>query len=525
MSRVVDFSQTALGIEFGSTRIKAVLIDQHHQPLASGDFSWENQYENGIWTYATDKIHTGLQACFAALKQDVKAKFGVTLTEVGIIGISGMMHGYLPFDKDGRQLVAFRTWRNILAHDAAEALTALFGFKIPRRWSIAHLYHAMCENEPHLPSLDRITTLAGYIHRRLTGRYVLGVGEASGMFPIDPATVQYDAAMADKFDKLIAEKGYAWRIRDVLPAVLPAGADAGRLTEEGARFLDPAGDLKPGIPFAPPEGDAGTGMVATGAVSPGTGSVSLGTSAFTNVIVDRPIGVHSAIDVAVAPSGSPVAMVHCNNGTSDIDAWFGLFGELAALCGADISTGDLYTALFQTALNGKADSGLVNFNFVSGENVADVKVGCPLFVRSGDTPLALADMVRALLQSTVASLRVGMDILTEREGVTVRKLYAHGGFFKTPTVGQTLLSAAMKSPVSTLETAGEGGPYGMALLAGYALWHRDGESLATYLDERVLAAAKETTVSATDADIDGFDRFLARWRAALPLEQAAGQYL
>ena len=518
----MDFRQTALGIEFGSTRIKAVLIGRNHAPIASGSHEWENQLRDGIWTYSMDAIHTGLQSCFADLKRDVKEKFGETLTTVGAIGISGMMHGYLPFDRNDAPLAEFRTWRNTITGPAAAELTELFGFNIPQRWSIAHLRQAMLNKEAHVPDIAHLTTLAGYIHFRLTGKKVLGVGEASGIMPIDSAIGSYDKEMIRKFDALAKQDGYPWRLEGILPEVLGAGEDAGYLTEEGARLLDPAGDLKPGIPFAPPEGDAGTGMAATNSVRARTGNVSAGTSDFAMIVVDHPLGVHREIDMVTTPAGLPVAMVHCNNCTSDINAWVNLFHEFSALIGAEVNKGELYVKLFNKALEGDPDcGGLLSYNYFSGEGVTDLDAGRPVFARTENAKMTLANFMRTHLLSALATLKIGLDILTQEENVPIDKLYGHGGYFKTPGVGQRMLSAAVGSPVSVMETAGEGGPYGMALLAGYRIWKEDGEKLEDYLDHKVFAHAKASTLMADAEDIQGFAAFLERYQKALPVEIAA----
>ena len=517
----MDLTKTVLGIELGSTRIKAVLIDQQHRPIASGDYEWENQLVNGIWTYSMESVHTGLRACVKALKADLKEEFGVDLTTVGAIGVSAMMHGYLPFDKDGKQLAEFRTWRNTITGEAAEKLTALFGFNIPQRWSIAHLYQAMLNGEEHVKEIAYLTTLAGYIHWMLTGEKVMGVGEASGMFPIDSETGDYDAVMLRKFLDLTGLD-----LRTVLPKVLPAGACGGRLTEAGARFLDPDGTLQSGIPVAPCEGDAGTGMTATNSVRVRTGNVSAGTSDFAMIVADHPLGVHREIDMVTTPDGLPVAMVHCNNCTSDINAWVNLFSEFARLMGLDVNRSELFTKLFQKALSGEPDcGGLLSYNYFSGEGVTDLDEGRPLFVRSPSARFTLSNFMRMHLLSALATLKIGMDILTETEQVPIDRLYGHGGFFKTPEVGQRMLSAAVGVPVSVMKTAGEGGPYGMALLGAYMLWHEEGESLPDYLDNKVFADAQSSTISATQEDIDGFNAFLAQYRKALPLERLATEVL
>ncbi len=518
----MDFQKTALGLEFGSTRIKAVLIDEKNVPIASGSHEWENQLVNGVWTYSLDAIESGLQSCFRDLKKDVKEKFGVTLTTVGAMGVSGMMHGYLPLDRDDQPLTEFRTWRNTITGPAAAELTEQFHFNIPQRWSIAHLYQAILNGEAHLPKIAHLTTLAGYIHLRLTGVKALGIGEASGVFPIDPDRPVYDGGMIEKFDALIAPKGFPWKLEDLLPRLLMAGENAGRLTEDGARFLDPDGDLQPGIPFCPPEGDAGTGMTATNSVAVRTGNVSAGTSDFAMIVVDHALGVHREIDMVTTPAGKPVAMVHCNNCTSDINAWVNLFHEFAGLIGAEVSKGDLYVKLFNKALEGEKDcGGLMSFNYFSGEGVTDLDEGRPVFARMENARMTLSNFMRCHLLSALATLKIGLDILTEEEQVPIDKLYGHGGFFKTPEVGQRMLSAAVGAPVSVMETAGEGGPYGMALLGAYLLNKAEGETLEDYLDNKVFAGAKTATLSADAADIAGFSAFLQRYKAALPMEQAA----
>ena len=517
----MDLSKTALGIELGSTRIKAVLIDDKHVPIASGDYEWENQFVNGVWTYSMDAVHSGLQTCFANLKADVKSKFGIELTTVGSIGVSAMMHGYLPFDKNGKQLSEFRTWRNTITGPAAEELTALFGFNIPQRWSIAHLYQAILNGEEHVKDIDYLTTLAGYIHWQLTGEKLMGVGEASGMFPIDSRELDYDEGMLQQFKGLTGVD-----LRTILPKVLPAGEQAGMLTRSGALFLDPTGALQPGIPVAPCEGDAGTGMAATNSVRARSGNVSAGTSDFAMIVTDKPLGVHREIDMVTTPDGTPVAMVHCNNCTSDINAWVNLFSEFCELMNVETSKSELFTKLYQKALEGEADcGGLLSYNYFSGEGVTGLNEGRPVFTRMPNARFILANFMRTHLLSALATLKIGLDILTQAEQVPVDKIYGHGGFFKTPEVGQRMLSAAVGAPVSVMETAGEGGPYGMALLASYMLWKDEGESLADYLDNKVFADAKSVTLMADEKDVAGFNVFLTRYKRALPLERCATEVL
>ena len=518
----LELEQTVLGIELGSTRIKAVLLDRRHIPIASGGYEWENQLVDGLWTYSMEAVHAGLQSCFADLKKNVEETFGVPLTTVGGIGVSGMMHGYLPFDRAGKQLAEFRTWRNTVTGPAAKELTELFGFNIPQRWSVAHLYQAMLNGEEHVRDIGYLTTLAGYIHWKLTGQKVLGIGEASGMFPIDSGTLDYDGEMVRKFDLHVRDRNLNWKLLDILPKVLPAGSPAGVLTEEGAHFLDPTGTLRPGIPCAPPEGDAGTGMAATNSVRVHTGNVSAGTSDFAMLVADHMPGVHREVDMVTTPAGLPVAMVHCNNCTSDINAWVGLFSQFADAIGAPRDKGELFTLLFQKALEGDADcGGLLSYNYFSGEGVTDLDEGRPVFAREQNCSFTLANFMRTHLMSALATLKIGLDILTAQEQLTVERLYGHGGFFKTPGVGQRILSAAVGAPVSVMETAGEGGPYGMALLTAYMLWRQEGEGLEDYLDHKVFAQARSSTLQADQADIDGFQAFLERYKRAFDVERTA----
>ncbi|MGN0644528.1 xylulokinase [Gemmiger sp.] len=527
MSTTPESKKCALGLEFGSTRIKAVLIGPDFAPLAQGDFAWENQLDHGIWTYPQQEILHGLQAAYAALAADVQGKFGLPLTTVGCIGISAMMHGYLAFDRAGNLLVPFRTWRNTVTGPAAEELTALLGFNIPQRWSVAHLDQAILNGEEHLARLDFFTTLAGYIHWQLTGRKVVGVGDAAGMFPIDPAAMDYDAAMLEQFDALAASRGFGRRLKELLPAVLPAGADAGALTPAGARLLDPTGVLQPGIPFCPPEGDAGTGMAATNSVAPRTGNVSAGTSIFAMVVLERPLSrVYPEIDLVTTPAGDPVAMVHCNNCTSDLNAWVALLGQFAALCGAPVSTGALFTRLFEESLKGDTDcGGVVPVNYYSGEGVTHLDAGRPLLVRGPESRFTLANLMRGSIYSAMATLKLGLDILN-REQVAVDRLMGHGGLFKTPGVAQRYLAAAANAPVTCMSTAGEGGPYGMALLAAYRLAAMEGctAPLDQWLEQAVFAGAPGSTIAPDAADVAGFEAFMKRYQGALAAERAAVEH-
>ena len=520
----MNLSDTALGIEFGTTRIKAVLIDREHRILATGSHTWENERKDGVWTYSREAIIGGMQACYADLKRNVEERYGLGLTTVGAIGISAMMHGYLPLDRDGRPLTAFRTWRNTMTAEASELLTKAFGFRIPQRWTIAHLYQAILNDEDHVKNFAVLTTLAGYIHWRLSRERAVGLGEASGIVPLDQSTMNYDQCMIDCFEALIAHKRYPWKLRDILPRAVMAGQPAGTLTEEGARLLDPTGTLHPGIPLTPCEGDADTGMVATNSVRARTGNVSAGTSAFVMLVSDHPLGIHREVDMLCTPTGQPVAMVHSSNCTSDLNAWVELFSEFANAIGSPRDRNELYTLLFHKALEGQSDGGgLLSYNYFSGEGVTGFNEGRPLFVRRPDAKLNLANFMRTHLLSSLTTMKIGLDILKRQENVKVEKLYAHGGFFKTPGVGQRLLSAAVGSPVSIMETAGEGGPYGMALLGAYMLWRDTDEKLEDYLDNKVFADIGVATIMADAADITGFSDYTAKYMQSLAIERAAIQ--
>lgn len=516
--------RTALGIELGSTRIKAVLIGPGHAPIASGAFDWENQQADGLWTYPLDEAWKGIQGAYRQMAGEVLARYGVELETIGAMGVSAMMHGYLPFDRHGNQLAAFRTWRNTVTEAESAELTGLFGFNIPQRWSVAHLYRAIRLGEGHVPQIDFLTTLAGCVHWHLTGRKVLGTGEAAGMFPLDSAALDYDRVMLDKFDRLTAPYGLPWRLRDILPTALTAGGDGGSLTPEGARLLDPSGRLQPGVPFCPPEGDAGTGMAATNAVSPRTGNVSAGTSIFAMVVLEKPLSrVYPEIDMVTTPTGAPVAMVHGNTCTSDLDAWVKLFGQLLSAAGTPLDKGALYELLYRQALLGDPDcGGVVNFNCFSGEPVMNLENGCPMLLRRPTAPLTLGNFMRAQLFAAMAPLRIGMELL-EREHVALDKLYGHGGLFKVPRVAPALMAGALQVPVAVLETAGEGGPWGMALLAMYRLMRAPGESLESYLNEKVFSSAREACAQPEPETAAGFAQYLARYKAALPAQKAGAQ--
>ncbi len=518
--------ETYLGIELGSTRIKAVLIDRSHRPVASGSHLWENKLENGVWTYALDDVWAGLRDCYAKLAQDVLSRYGVVLTRVAAMGVSAMMHGYLAFGADGKPLAEFRTWRNTITGDAVKRLSHLFSFNIPQRWSIAHLYQAVLNREPHVGNIAYLTTLGGYIHWQLTGEKVVGVGDGSGMFPIDNAAKQFDGRMMEAFDMLTAEEGLPWKLSRILPRVLSAGQPAGVLTENGARLLDPSGALQPGIPLCPPEGDAGTGMVATYSVKRRTGNVSAGTSVFAMAVLERPLTkYYPEIDMVTTPSGDPVAMVHCNNCTSDIDAWIRLFGEAAQALGAAFDEATLYRTLYGKALDGDADcGGLLSYNYLSGESITRFDEGRPLFLRKPDARFTLANFMRAHLYSACASLRIGMDILSQ-EHVGLDAMTGHGGFFKVKNAGQTVMAAALGTPVTVMETAGEGGPWGMAVLAAFLIGRESGESLEEYLSNKVFRQAKSTSITAAPEEVAGFSAFLELYKRCLPAERSAVETL
>ncbi len=523
IAKEIEEGKAALGIEFGSTRIKAVLIDSKMEPVASGAFDWENSLVDGIWTYSLDEIHNGLQTCYAELKKDVKEKYGVSLKKLGALGISAMMHGYLAFDSNDRLLVPFRTWRNTITGQASAELSALFNYPIPERWSISHLYQAILNKEPHVKDVAYVATLDAYIHWMLTGKKITGVGDASGMFPIDIATKDYNAGMVEKFDRLIAPYGFSWKLTDVLPKVLCAGEDAGSLTAEGAKFLDPAGDLECGCPLAPSEGDAGTGMVATNSVAPRTGNVSAGTSVFAMVVLEKDLSAayNGKIDLVTTPSGALTAMAHANNCTGEYDNWIRLFGSAIETCGFKISKGELYDRLLGEALKADKDcGGLLPYNYISGESMTEINEGRPLFVREQNASFTLANFMRAQLFTALGALRTGMDILFDKESVKIDRLTGHGGFFKTAEVGLTCMAAAMHTPISAMETAGEGGPWGMALLASYMI-NGKGRKLEDFLAEDVFASAKISSVEATKEDIEGFNVFFDRYTKGLPVEKAA----
>jgi sugar (pentulose or hexulose) kinase len=525
-AELIEAGAAILGIELGSTRIKAALIAPDTTPLASGSHSWENQLRDGIWTYDIADVWQGLAACYASLVEDVRARHGVQLRTVAALGVSAMMHGYVALDRDGELLVPFRTWRNNITGEACAELSPLLDFAVPQRWSIAHLHQAILEGQPHLARLAHLKTLAGYVHWRLTGQHVVGLDEASGMFPVDPATGDWDAVRMAALDAVMASRNLPWTLRDLLPGVLPAGAPAGRLTAEGAAMLDPSGALRPGIPMCPPEGDAGTGMVATNAVRPRSGNVSAGTSVFAMVVLERSLSrIHPEIDIVATPDGAPVAMAHANNGSSDLDAWMSVFGQVGRALGAEPTSDELYARLLPLALAGDADAGgLLAVNYVSGEHMTGFTEGRPLFARSEGAAFTLENFMRAQYFASLCSLRAGLDILTRDEGVVIEEIRGHGGFFKGGDTAQRMMAAALDVPVSIPATAGEGGAWGMAVLAAYLLRADPAQSLPDFLDERT-AGSMGAALRPDARDVAGFNEYFARHRRGLAIERAAVETL
>ena len=522
----IEAGKAILGIELGSTRIKAVLIDQENKPIAQGSHTWENQLVDGLWTYSIEAIWSGLQDCYADLRTNVKNAYDIEIETLAAIGVSAMMHGYMPFNKKEEILVPFRTWRNTNTGRAAAALSELFVYNIPLRWSISHLYQAILDNEAHVNEIDFLTTLAGYVHWQITGEKVLGIGDASGMLPIDPTTHNYSAEMVAKFNKLIAPKEYNWKLEDILPKVLSAGENAGVLTPEGSKKLDASGHLKAGIPICPPEGDAGTGMVATNAVKQRTGNVSAGTSSFSMIVLEKDLSKpYEMIDMVTTPDGSLVAMVHCNNCTSDLNAWVNLFKEYQELLGIPVNMDEIYSKLYNIALTGDTDcGGLLSYNYISGEPVTGFADGRPLFVRSANDKFNLANFMRTHLYASVGVLKIGNDILFNEEKIKVDRITGHGGLFRTKGVGQRILAAAINSPISVMETAGEGGAWGIALLGSYLVNNEKKQSLADFLDESVFVGDAGIEVSPTPEDVAGFNTYIENYKAGLPIEEAAVKF-
>ncbi len=523
----IETGKAILGIELGSTRIKAVLIDRENRPIAQGSHTWENQLVDGLWTYSIESIWSGLQDCYADLRSNVKKLYdGIEIESLAAIGVSAMMHGYMPFNEKEEILVPFRTWRNTNTGRAAAELSELFVYNIPLRWSISHLYQAILNNETHVKDIKFLTTLAGYVHWQITGEKVLGIGDASGMLPIDPATNNYSAEMVEKFDNLIAPKEYNWKLEDILPKVLSAGENAGVLTPEGSRKLDVSSHLKAGIPVCPPEGDAGTGMVATNAVKQRTGNVSAGTSSFSMIVLEKELSKpYEMIDMVTTPDGSLVAMVHCNNCTSDLNAWVNLFKEYQELLGIPVNMDEIYSKLYNIALTGDTDcGGLLSYNYISGEPVTGLAEGRPLFIRSANDKFSLANFMRTHLYASVGVLKIGNDILFNDEKVKVDRITGHGGLFRTKGVGQRILAAAINSPISVMETAGEGGAWGIALLGSYLVNNEKKQSLADFLDENVFVGDAGIEVSPTPEDVAGFNAYIESYKAGLPIEEAAVRF-
>ena len=513
--------KAVIGIEFGSTRIKAVLVGENNSPLASGVHDWQNELSDGIWTYSLDAVKNGLQDCFADLMKNVEKDYGVKLTSAAGMGISAMMHGYLAFDADDELLVPFRTWRNTITEQAADRLTEEFGFNIPQRWSIAHLYQAILNKEEHVSRIKFVTTLAGYVHFLLTGEKVIGVGDASGIFPIGECG--YDTSMTAKFDKLTEGTAFSEKLLDVLPKIVDAGECAGKLTEKGASLLDPTGTFGAGVPLCPPEGDAQTGMVATNSITPKTGNVSAGTSIFSMIVLEKPLSaVHKEIDIVTTPNGDPVAMVHCNSCTSDLDAWVNMFGGLLKASGVEMSKGKLYDTLYALAANGSADcGGVISYNYYAGEPVTGLQNGRPLMMRDPDSSFSIENLMRSLVYSCVATLKIGNDILIGEEKVKLDRIYAHGGFFKTPVPSQNVLAAALGADITLMKSAGEGGAWGIALLAAFMARQDRSEDLSFFLEKHVFAGMEGSTVSPRAEDIEGMNRYMEKYRAGLAAVKAS----
>lgn len=523
----IQQGRAVLGMELGSTRIKAVLIDEEHKPIAQGSHEWENQLVDGLWTYSVEAIWHGVQDCYADLRRNVREQYDTEIETLAAIGFSAMMHGYMAFDEEDQLLVPFRTWRNTMTQQASDELTELFQFNIPQRWSIAHLYQAILNGEEHVSKIKFQTTLAGYIHWKLTGKKVLGVGEASGMFPIDMNTGNYNARMIQQFDEKIADRGFDWKLEEILPEVLTAGEEAGFLTEEGAKLLDVTGNLQAGVPVCPPEGDAGTGMTATNSIAKRTGNVSAGTSVFAMVVLEKELSkVYKEIDMVTTPTGNLVAMVHCNNCTSDLNAWVSLFKEFAEAFGVEVDMNKLFGTLYNKALEGDADcGGLLAYNYFSGEHITGFEEGRPMFVRMPESKFNLANFMRVHLFTALGALKTGLDILLKDEGVKLDKILGHGGLFKTKGVGQKIMAGAVGVPVSVMETAGEGGAWGIALLASYMINKEENETLDDYLNNKVFAGNAGTEMNPDSADVEGFDTFIKRYKNGLPIERAAVDYL
>ncbi|BAM46698.1 xylulokinase [Amphibacillus xylanus] len=523
----IEAGKTSLGIELGSTRIKAVLIGEDHNPIAVGSHEWENSLVDGIWTYSVDEIWNGLQNSYQEVAQVVKDKYGVPLKKIGSLGFSAMMHGYMAFDKNDQLLVPFRTWRNNITEQSSKVLTELFNYNIPQRWTIAHLYQAILNQEDHISELNHVTTLAGYVHWKLTGEKVLGVGEASGVFPIDLNTKSFNQTMIDQFNELVAPRQLPWKLEDLLANVLVAGEHAGTLTEAGAKLLDPTGQLEAGVPLCPPEGDAGTGMVATNSVAERTGNVSAGTSVFAMVVLEKELEkVHTEIDLVTTPTGSLVAMSHSNNCTSDLNAWVNLFAEYSEAMGMEVDMNEIYGTLYNLALKGDKDTGgLLSYGYLSGEHITGFEHGRPLFVRSSNSKFTLANFMRTHLFSALGAMKMGMDILLKEEKVQLDEILGHGGLFKTKGVGQQIMAAALNTPVTVMETADEGGAWGIALLAAYMINKAEDQPLDDYLNKTVFANQQATTIAPQQEDVESFELFMERYKAGLPIERAAVDHL
>lgn len=526
IAQAINDGSVSLAIELGSTRIKAVLITSDFKTIASGSYQWENQFENEVWTYNLDQVWEGIRDSYKQLSAEVESKYHTNLTKIDNVGISAMMHGYLAFSKEDELLVPFRTWRNNITGPATDQLTELFNFNVPQRWCIAHLYQAILNQEEHVDKISFLTTLSGYVHWQLTGEKVLGIGDASGAFPIDETKGDYDETFMKKFSQLDEVQQYSWETREIFPKVLKAGEDAGRLSEAGAKLLDPLGHLQSGSRMAPPEGDAGTGMIATNSIRKRTGNISVGTSAFAMVVLDKPLQkVHREIDIVTTPAGTNVAMVHADNCSSDIDAWAQIFQQFAERLGIQLSPEQLYETLFLDASKADPDAGgLFNYSYLSGEVITEVDDGRPMFVRTINSNFNLPNFIQTQLYGAFAPLAIGMDTLTEDEQIKLDVMIAHGGLFKTPVIAQQVLANALNTPISVMETAGEGGSWGMAVLAAYMAKSLE-MSLEDFLDQEVFAAPETMTLNPEPAGVQGYADYLAQYQTALPAERIAGEKL
>lgn len=523
LKEIISSGDINLGVEFGSTRIKAVLTAVKGKVIAKSSYDWENQLIDGIFTYDLEEVWIGLKKCYKDIKEFVKQEYDIEITKLSSIGFSAMMHGYLVFDKQGHLLVPFRTWRNTITEQSADILSKQFNFNIPQRWSIAHLYQSILNKEHHVGNIDFLTTLAGYVHWKVTGERVIGIGDASGIFPIDETTLNYNKNMMGQFKELAEKEDFTVSLENILPKVLLAGELGGRLTKEGAELIDPTGLLQEGSFVCPPEGDAGTGMVATNSITPKTGNVSAGTSIFSMIVLEKSLSkYYTEIDIVTTPVGHPVAMVHCNTCTSDIDAWVKIFHEFAKQIDNNINISDIYKLLYESALKGKFDcGGLVSVNYFSGEPVVNIKDGVPMFIRKADDEFNLSNFIRAHIYSSFATVKIGLDLLFNDEKIKIDKLLGHGGLFKIEKIVQQMMASSLNTPVEVTDTASEGGAWGMAILAEYMSYKEQNQSLEDYLNKEIFAETKSIVCYPNKEETEGFNKFLERYKNTLKIEKFA----